>query len=153
MTKKNPVVDHLRSMYSNNDLLLLDAMNGAYTILLDAAIELRELGDHEKAELLESFGESLLQATDDIAEQIDEGEDSIFGSDAEASLEEELAIAYWRRYGKKYGSRIETDKELADIVRHIVHSYPNLVPSEQISDNDAITAARDAYKQSITRRS
>lgn len=141
-------------MFAPNDLIVLDAMEAAYSALLNAATVLREVDDHQKAELLEFYGEQMLDETEHVASQLEEGElcEHHYGSDLEFSIEEELARAYQRRISGTIGNRIDSDRELADTIRDILYKFYLLGPRRYATDEDVIAAAKQAYEDILKRK-
>lgn len=163
MTHRNPVEPDLRAILSDQDVLMLDALEAAWRILEAASEALRIRGAHARADDLDAFTVMLQEHAEHVAEEVlsgvseeplEGGELELSGREIEAeSLEEGLAIVYadWIEYletGDSSRFRVPDDQRtLAEILRHVA------MPTRKVTDWQLIEAARDAYDQRVGRGS
>jgi len=163
-SKRNPLEPHLAKQLSYADVVLLNALEQSASILSEAADDLREVGEHEKAAILEVLAEEAMNQIEfSSAEIIEEGADidvSGEGGELEAygedttTIEGELADIWadylsWKEggYHRRYGAYGD-EKTFGALLRD-VFVYHGLRVREQVTDLMLIDAAQDAYKARV----
>ena len=163
MPKTNPLLRRFSKDLTTGDVVMLDALHEASTTLLSAADDLRSIDSHTNAEILEGIADYILKQLEHSAEEIIEGEqtEDLEPSQEEfATFDEDLAYIYsdylnWLRGGPSDRDEycFGTKKRFADFLRSVAQHY-QLTVSEDVTDDQIIEAARDAYEHrlSIKRR-
>lgn len=155
MPNPNPLQRRFAKDLTPEDVLLLNALHEASEVLLSAADSLRGIGSHKNAELLEVISDNILEQLEYSAEEIIEGEEKedIEPSDEDFStFEEDIARIYfdylnWLKGGPsdRHEDSFGTTKRFASLLRHVAAHY-QLTLGEDVTDEQIIEAARDAYE-------
>jgi hypothetical protein len=155
MPKPNPLLRRFSKDLTTGDVVMLDALHEASSVLLIAADNLRSIGAHTNAETLEIVSDHILEQLESSAEEIMEGEETEDlepSQEAFATFDEDLAYIYsdylsWLEGGPSDRDEycFGTTKRFADLLRSVAQHY-QLTVSEDVTDDQIIEAARDSYE-------
>ena len=156
----NPLAKLFAEELSEGDVILLNALKDASDVLLSAADALRDIGSHENAETLEFIAEQALEHLEHSAEEIigerDATEDLEPSQEQFSDFSEELANIYadyliWLDGGfsERDDYSFGSEKSFGELLRHVA-THHQLTIKEDVTDEQLIDAARDAYESRLS---